>query len=240
MTNKELKEKILTEIEKLRRENKNIQCIFNHDYCIGYDDALDDITKPINSLPDEKCEGLEEAAEKKYPVYWKDYPKDGIVRSELSYDTNKQCRDAFIAGADWREEQFEKNRLAACDAQTKEEYERETDFATSIIEKEHRQPTFSDAIEYGMRIAKEQMMKDGNIILTEEDFDAEKEKSMEWGYNLCKEQIMKDAVEREVHKYDKFSYIEEKNSKSLTELLTKFNNSDKVHIIILKAEEKKK
>lgn len=34
----------------------------------------------------------EEAAEKKYPVYWKDYPKDGIARSELSYDTNKQCR----------------------------------------------------------------------------------------------------------------------------------------------------
>jgi len=49
----------------------------------------------------------EEAAEKKYPVYWKDYPKDGIARSELSYDTNKQCREAFIAGAEW---QYQKDR----------------------------------------------------------------------------------------------------------------------------------
>ena len=48
---------------------------------------------------------LEEAAEKKYPVYWKNYPKDGIVRSESSYDTNKQCRDAFKAGAEWQEKQ---------------------------------------------------------------------------------------------------------------------------------------
>lgn len=45
---------------------------------------------------------------------------------------------------------------------------------------------------------KEQMMKDGNVILAEEDFDAEKEKSMEWGYNLCKEQMLKEAVEGEV------------------------------------------
>lgn len=56
-------------------------------------------------------------------------------------------------------EEFEGNRLAACDSQTKEEYERETDFVDSIIKKEHRQPTFSDAINYGMRLQKEQMMK---------------------------------------------------------------------------------
>ena len=45
---------------------------------------------------------------------------------------------------------------------------------------------------------REQMMKDGNVILSEEDFDAEKEKSIEWGYNLCKEEMMKEAVEGEV------------------------------------------
>lgn len=59
---------------------------------------LHDTTKMIDK-------SLEEAAEEKYPVYWKSYPKDGIVRSDSSYDTNKQCRDAFIAGAEWQKEQ---------------------------------------------------------------------------------------------------------------------------------------
>ena len=62
--------------------------------------------------------------------------------------------------AKWQKEQFEKNRLAHCDAQTEEEAEIELDFVMSIIEKEHRQPTFDDAIKYGMRLQKEQMMKD--------------------------------------------------------------------------------
>lgn len=53
-------------------------------------------------------------------------------------------------------EQFEKNRLAACDNMSKEEYDRETDFVDSIIKNEHRQPTFSDAINYGMRLQKEE------------------------------------------------------------------------------------
>lgn len=69
-------------------------------------------------------------------------------------------KDAFIAGAEWQKEQFEKNRLANCDKLTKEEYDLETDFATEIIEKEHRQPTFTDAINYGMRVMREQLMKE--------------------------------------------------------------------------------
>lgn len=69
-------------------------------------------------------------------------------------------KDAFIAGAKWQAERFEKNRLSNCDTLTKEEYDRETTFAMEIIEKEHRQPTFTDAINYGMRLQKEQMMED--------------------------------------------------------------------------------
>jgi hypothetical protein len=53
---------------------------------------------------------------------------------------------------------------------------------------------YNDGITIGMTKQKEQMMENGNVILAEEDFDAEKEKSMERGYNLCKEQIMKEAV----------------------------------------------
>lgn len=66
----------------------------------------------------------------------------------------------FRAGANWQKEQFEKNRLAACERQTREEADREQDFVMSIIENEHRQPTFSDAIEYGIRWQKQQMMKE--------------------------------------------------------------------------------
>ena len=55
-------------------------------------------------------------------------------------------------GAKWQKEQFEKNRLAACDAQTEEEAHIERDFVMGIIENEHRQPTFDDAIKYGRRV----------------------------------------------------------------------------------------
>ena len=39
------------------------------------------------------------------------------------------------------------------------EEEIERDFVMSIIEKEHRQPTFDDAIKYGMRLQRENMIK---------------------------------------------------------------------------------
>ena len=57
----------------------------------------------------------------------------------------------FKAGANWRYEQFEKNRLSACDNMTKEEAEREQEFTTDFIEKNNRIPTYSDAIEYGRK-----------------------------------------------------------------------------------------
>lgn len=66
---------------------------------------------------------------------------------------------AFIDGAEWQYEQFEKNRLTACDNMTKEEADREQEFTTDFIEKNNRQPTYSEAIEYGRNIASEQAMK---------------------------------------------------------------------------------
>lgn len=68
--------------------------------------ALEELRPFLDTLSEEPDKALEEAAEEKYPVYWKIYPKDGIVRSESSYDTNKQCRDAFIAGAEWGAKHF--------------------------------------------------------------------------------------------------------------------------------------
>lgn len=58
----------------------------------------------------------------------------------------------FKFGAKWQYEQFEKNRLAACDNMTKEEADREQEFTTDFIEKNNRVPTYSDAIEYGRKI----------------------------------------------------------------------------------------
>lgn len=68
---------------------------------------LIDILAWLDTLSEEPDKSLEEAAEEKYPVYWKNYPKDGVVRSESAYDTNKQCRDAFIVGAEWQKKRFE-------------------------------------------------------------------------------------------------------------------------------------
>ena len=44
-------------------------------------------------------------------------------------------------------EEFENNRLKACDTQTPEEDERESAFVVPFVKEHHRMPTFSDAIE---------------------------------------------------------------------------------------------
>ena len=63
-------------------------------------------------------------------------------------------RQAFKAGAQWKKEQFEKNRLAHCDALTKEQAQVESDFVTKHLKENNRTPTFIDAIEYGMELQK--------------------------------------------------------------------------------------
>lgn len=52
-----------------------------------------------------------------------------------------------------------------------------------------------------------------------------------------KERMMKDAVEGEVYKFGKFSYVKERNNAELTKYLSQFNNGDKVRIVVLKEEE---
>ena len=97
---------------------------------------------------------------------------EGYVSEELEYASEKYaCRfssskyghdkvkDAFIAGADWQKEQFEKERLKHCDELTTEQAKIESDFVTNHLKKHSRTPTFIDAIEYGMRLQKEQMME---------------------------------------------------------------------------------
>ena len=89
-----------------------------------------------------------------------DLSNDWAKEKPTWHDVEMACK----LGANWQKEQFEKNRLAACDRQTEEEAEREQDFVTGIIENEHRKPTFDDAIKYGMRLQRENMMKDATDV----------------------------------------------------------------------------
>ena len=89
-----------------------------------------------------------------------DLSNDWAKETPTWNDVEMACK----LGANWQKEQFEKNRLAACDKQTEEEAEIEQSFLMGIIECEHRQPTFDDAIKYGMRLQRENMMKDATDV----------------------------------------------------------------------------
>lgn len=72
--------------------------------------------------------GLEEAIEDAMPdANW--YIKENNDTTGEDAYNSIQMGNMFKAGANWQKEQFEKNRLAACDKQTDEEAEIESDFA---------------------------------------------------------------------------------------------------------------
>lgn len=126
-------------------------------------------------------------------------PVEKMVRIPIG----EEIKTAVLFGARFAVRQFEINRLAACDKQTAEESEREMDFAMNIIEKEHREPTFDDAIKYGMSLQKELMMKDA--------------------VNGAWIQRNKYTRENVLYGFDKAGAV-----------IQKFNNGDKVKIIIIK------
>ena len=141
------KEKIKAEIERLRQNlpwgGSAAQLSFE---CNCKNEAYTEIEKFINALPEEPVsEDLEEAAVEAFKQ---------IVDSDKN-----NFLEIFNAGAEWQHKQLEKNRLTACDRQTKEEAEREMDFVIGIIDNEHRQPTFNDAINYGAKWQKERFIK---------------------------------------------------------------------------------
>lgn len=50
-------------------------------------------------------------------------------------------------------------------------------------------------------------------------------------------EMMKDAVEGEVYKFGDIAYVKESNNADLTKYLSKFDNGDKVKIIVIKQKE---
>lgn len=101
----------------------------------------DDVLSQMRGEP--VSEELEEAAKK----HAKCQREDDL---ECGYDLTKL--ESFIAGAKWKEEQFEKNRLKHCNSITNEQAELEQKFLDEHIDKYNRMPTFLDAIEYGMEL----------------------------------------------------------------------------------------
>lgn len=102
-----------------------------------------------------------EKAEKEWltPQLDKSYADYGETKMmELTCFDGYAMLDAIEFGAKWQKEQFEKYRLAHCDALTEEQAQIESDFVIQHLKKNSRTPTFVDAIEYGMRLHKEQMM----------------------------------------------------------------------------------
>ena len=123
-------------------ENKN----FHSSYDEGKFDALSAVDALLDSLQEE-------------PIS-KDLEKAAVEAFKHIVDSDKNSfLEIFKAGAKWKEEQYKKNLLDVCKKQTEEEAETERDFIEGIID-EHRLPTFDDAIKYGMRLQKEQIMKE--------------------------------------------------------------------------------
>ena len=104
---------------------------------------------------------------------------------------------AVCYGYHLSEEQFEKNRLANCDAVSKEECDRETDFAMEIIEKEHRHPTFNDAINYGMRLQKQKEQKHPNGCFTCDEYKKGYEEGRRNGFTAGYNKAMKEVEQKE-------------------------------------------
>lgn len=141
----------------------------------------------------------------------------------------------LVDGAQWQQEQFEKNRLAACDAQTPEEAEREMNFVEHIIKEEHRQPTYSDAIEYGMRLQKQKDNQDDSDMAVIAHLDG-----VESGKAIMKEQMMKEAVEGIIiisHGEKVLLHPSRHGKAEMSlpdEIIDKYGIDDKVKIIFIK------
>ena len=191
-------------------------------------DALAEVLDFLDALEEEPDKNLEEAAE--------EHVKSKYCLEKLLGAEIKEAVNDFIAGAKWYEEQFEKNHLAHCDAVSEEDCNRETDFAMEIIEKEHRHPTFTDAINYGMRLQEKQMGEQARQALAKTDITLADlvafDEGLKLGRRLERQDMMKGAVEADVNTYEDLVA-----GKSWAEFVVDMpinNLGDKVKLIIVK------
>ena len=123
-----------------------------------------------------------------HPEQFKDFQQEfdnlwfGNLEEYFNHDAADYAniRNITLHFVNWQKEQFEKNRLSACDNMTKEEFDREQEFTANFIEKNNRMPTYSDAIEYGRKQMIEKACEwlnnfyseDRHCFLVKEDIDA--------------------------------------------------------------------
>ena len=152
------KEKIRAEIERLYNQslvhkNRQVELGLKSAACTSYgkSEVCKELLSFIDSMQEEPVsEELEEAALQHLQKHYD---------TSVIWDEDEKCvvRD-FKAGANWKEQQFEKNRLKHCNSITNEQAELEQGFIDQHLNKYNRMPTFLDAIEYGMRLQKEQQL----------------------------------------------------------------------------------
>jgi hypothetical protein len=162
-------------VQKIREEVERLMNELIQEKEKGFDSDIDDacilelqnVLTFIDSLQEEPISEQNLSSVERIGKDWKEEPvsedfkkfEEQYLEKEKDEIISVYDRHAgLVDGAQWQKKQFEKNRLAACDRQTEEEAEMERDFCMGIIENEHRQPTFDDAIKYGMRLQKKQMM----------------------------------------------------------------------------------
>ena len=144
--------------------------------------------------------------------------------------TTQDIADAFKSGAEWQEKRWENNRLMAQENATEEECQREMDFVDNHIKKNHRIPTFSDAINYGIEWHQKQMPLPEDTLIYQK------------GVKEGKRLMMEEAVEGEVIKTDKHTSIRYKSFYGTDRYFygiadKQFKAGDKVRIIILPNED---
>lgn len=220
-------DKLKAEIDKRYAEYREKMKTDDFTYYEGMADALDLFEQFLDTLEEEPDKDLEEAAEE-YRQGEVDTGCDYIDDTDGDSLYHSAClADAFKAGAKWQEKRWENNRLMAQDHATEEECQREMDFVDNHIKKHHRIPTFSDAINYGIKWQKAKMMDEW---LKDRDgcfWDGVNE-----GKKAMKEQMMKDAVEGRVISNDGISFPVSNEIHRL-----KLIEGDKVKIIILPKED---
>lgn len=137
----------ITDIKSKKAEGKLKECI----------DSIteESLTKARKQLEEESVSGeLDDVASNYVLNIRKGYPR-------VMDKTDRYICNAFKAGAEWQKEQFEKERLKHCDALTEEQAQIESDFVAKHLKENNRTPTFIDAIEYGMQLMHEKIMKGG-------------------------------------------------------------------------------
>lgn len=149
------KDKIRAEVERLQKEliqekkkgfgsDADDACILELQNVLTYIDSLQE--EPVS-------EDLEKEIDRAHRIFY----------DEVGWDSDEGAR-AYVADwfahyfANWQKHHMEANRLAHCNSISKEQAELEQKFLDEHLDKYNRMPTFLDAIEYGMRLQKQQMM----------------------------------------------------------------------------------